>query len=79
MERNQVITDPAALSAKLATEEPAYMAKWLALELLLADETVRADADLYDRLSLLQETWESQALARHTAPVAPASGDAPER
>lgn len=47
--------DPQALSAGPLAAEPAYMARWLALEVRLADEAVCADQDLYDLLSLLQE------------------------
>ena len=47
------------------TEERAYMARWLALEVLMTDETVCEDEELYDRLSVLQEKWQEEMLARH--------------
>lgn len=59
--------DPRALSAELMTTERAYMARWLALEVLMTDETVCGDEDLFNRLSELQDTWQEQTLARHGA------------
>jgi hypothetical protein len=58
------IEDPAALSAELMRTEHAYMARWLALAVLLNDEVVCAGAELYDRLSVFQERQEQQMLAR---------------
>jgi len=60
-----VIQDPRALSATLMTEERAYMARWLALEVLMTDETVCGDEELYGKLSVLQEKWQEETLARH--------------
>jgi hypothetical protein len=60
-----VIQDPLALSSTLMTEERAYMARWLALEVLMTDETVCEDEELYGRLSVLQEKWQEETLARH--------------
>lgn len=65
MDGGTVTRDPLALSATLIREERAYMARWLALEVLMTDETVCADEDLYDRLSVLQEKWQEETLARH--------------
>lgn len=56
---------PAQLSNKLAREEPQYMARWLALEVLMADEIVGADTDLYERLSVLQDKLQAETLARY--------------
>ncbi len=67
MDIGTVIQDPLALSATLMTEERAYMARWLALEVLMTDETVCRDEELYGRLSLLQEKWQEETLARHRA------------
>lgn len=71
MNGGTVIHDPQALSDMLMTEERAYMARWLALEILMIDETVCEDADLFDKLSALQEKWKHETLARHG--VTPAS------
>jgi hypothetical protein len=71
MDDGTVIQDPSAMSAALMTEERAYMAKWLALEILMTDETVCEDEELYGRLSVLQEKWQEETLARHG--VTPAS------
>jgi hypothetical protein len=60
-----MIEDPAALSAALMREEHVYMARWLALTVLMNDEVVCADTELYDRLSVFQEQQEQQMLARH--------------
>jgi hypothetical protein len=65
MDDGTVIRDPLAMSAALMTEERAYMAKWLALEILMTDETVCEDEELYGKLSVLQEKWQEQTLARH--------------
>ena len=65
MDGSPVNNDPLALSATLMAAEPAYMARWLALEVLMADETVCEDTALYDRLSVLQEKWQQETLARH--------------
>ena len=65
MDAGIVIQGPLALSAALMTEERAYMAKWLALEILMTDETVCEDEELYGRLSALQEKWQEETLARH--------------
>ena len=59
------LKDPVALSAMLARDERQYMARWLALEVLMTDEAVCADEELYDRLSVLQEKWQQETLARH--------------
>jgi hypothetical protein len=65
MDDGTVIQDPLAMSAALMTEERAYMAKWLALEILMTDETVCEDETLYGKLSALQEKWQEETLARH--------------
>jgi len=39
--------------------------RWLALEVLMTDETVCEDEELYGRLSALQEKWQQETLARH--------------
>jgi hypothetical protein len=65
MDDHRPLEDPLALSAKLASDERQYMARWLALEVLMTDEAVCADEDLYDRLSALQEKWQQETLARH--------------
>jgi hypothetical protein len=65
MDAGAVIQDPLALSVALMTEERAYMAKWLALEILMTDETVCEDEELYGKLSVLQEKWQEETLARH--------------
>jgi hypothetical protein len=65
MDGSPAIKDPLALSARLMTQERAYMARWLALEVLMTDEAVCEDEDLYDRLSALQEKWQQETLARH--------------
>lgn len=62
-----MIEDPRALSAELMTTERAYMARWLALEVLMTDEAVCADEELFSRLSDLQERWQEQTLAKHGA------------
>jgi hypothetical protein len=64
MDGSPVSSDPLTLSATLMAEEPAYMARWLALEVLIADQAVCADTVLYDRLSVLQEKWQQETLAR---------------
>ena len=64
MDSSTTNTDPLALSATLMTEERAYMARWLALEVLMTDEAVCQDGELYDRLSILQEKWQQETLAR---------------
>jgi hypothetical protein len=65
MDAGTVIQDPSAMSAALMTEERVYMAKWLALEVLMTDETVCEDEELYGKLSALQEKWQEETLARH--------------
>jgi hypothetical protein len=65
MDGSPAIRDPLALSARLMTQERAYMARWLALEVLMTDEAVCEDEDLYNRLSALQEQWQQETLARH--------------
>jgi hypothetical protein len=60
-------TGPRALSAELMTTERAYMARWLALEVLMTDEAVCADEDLFNRLSELQDKWQEETLAKHGA------------
>ena len=62
-----VIEDPEALSDELMTTERAYMARWLALEVLMTDEAVCDDGDLFGRLSALQDRWQRETLARHGA------------
>jgi hypothetical protein len=62
-----VIKDPLALSVRLAREERLYMSRWLALEVLITDEAVCEDAELFDRLSKLQEKFEQQTLAKYGA------------
>ena len=64
MDGGIVIEDPLALSATLMTEERAYMARWLALEVLMTDEAVCEDEELYGLLSALQEKWQQETLAR---------------
>jgi hypothetical protein len=71
MDSSTVTQDPLALSATLMTQERAYMARWLALEILMTDETVCEDEELYDRLSVLQEKWQQETLARHGVPPVP--------
>lgn len=66
-----LIQDPQTLSDMLMTEERAYMARWLALEVLMTDDIVCEDQYLFDRLSALQEKWKQEALARRG--VIPAS------
>jgi hypothetical protein len=60
-----VTGDPRALSAELMTAERAYMARWLALEVLMTDEAVCADEELFNRLSDLQERWQQQTLEKY--------------
>ena len=66
-----LIQDPQTLSDMLMTEERAYMARWLALEVLMTDDTVCEDQDLFDRLSALQEKWKQETLARRGMTPAP--------
>jgi hypothetical protein len=40
------------------------MARWLALEVLMTDEAVCDDEDLFGKLSALQEKWKQETLAR---------------
>jgi hypothetical protein len=61
-----VIQDPQALSDTLMTEERAYMARWLALEVLMTDEAVCDDEDLFGKLSALQDKWKQETLARRS-------------
>jgi hypothetical protein len=56
---------PAELSGRLARDEPEYMARWLALEVLITDKAVCADAELFDRLSALQDRFQGETLARY--------------
>ena len=65
MDGGPMTHDPLALSATLMTEERAYMTRWLALEVLMTDETVCEDEELHGRLSVLQEKWQEQTLDRH--------------
>jgi len=65
MNDGTVIKDPQELTNVLLTEERAYMVRWLALEVLLTDTAVCDDEDLYDRLSILQEKWQQETLARY--------------
>jgi hypothetical protein len=71
MDDGTLIQGPLAMSAALMTEERAYMAKWLALEILMTDETVCEDEELYGQLSELQEKWQEETLARHGMTTAP--------
>jgi hypothetical protein len=64
MDSGTVIKDPLALSAVLLKDERQYMARWLALEVLMTDKTVCEDEELYDRLAVLQEKWQQETLAR---------------
>lgn len=57
--------DPVALYERLAADDRQYMMRWLALELLLTDDEVCADRELYDKFSALQERWEQAARERH--------------
>lgn len=57
--------DPVALYESVTTTDREYLIQWTAVELLLTDAGVQADPDLYDRLSKLQEQWESAARKRH--------------
>jgi hypothetical protein len=66
MDDSTIIDDPLALSIRLAREERHYMSTWLALEVLMTDETVRKDTDLFDRLSGLQEKLEQETLAKYS-------------
>jgi hypothetical protein len=71
VDEGTVIQDPQALSDTLMTEERAYMARWLALEVLMTDEAVCDDEDLFDKLSALQDKWMRETLA--TRGVTPTS------
>jgi hypothetical protein len=51
------------------------MARWLALQVLMADEVVQGDEELFGRLSDLQEEWQEETLAGYGA--APPSGPGP--
>ena len=62
-----MIKDPLALSIKLARDERLYMSRWLALEILMNDEAVCEDTELYDRLSNLQDKFEQETLAKYGA------------
>lgn len=64
MDGGTVTQDPLALSFALMTEERAYMARWLALEVLMTDEAVCEDDELFGRLSALQDKWQQETLAR---------------
>lgn len=64
MNEGTVIRDPQALSDTLMTEERAYMARWLALEVLMTDEAVCDDDDLFGKLAALQDKWKQETLAR---------------
>ena len=55
----------AELSIKLGCEEREYMARWLALEVLMTDELARQDQELYDALSRFQEAQEKDARQRY--------------
>lgn len=57
--------DPLELSARLARDERRYMCRWLALEVLMTDEVVCEDTELYDRLSNLQEKFEQDTRAKY--------------
>jgi hypothetical protein len=56
--------DPQELSDTLMRDERVYIAKWLALEILMTDETVREDNELFNRLTDLQDRWQQETLAR---------------
>lgn len=57
--------DLAELSIKLSYEEREYMARWLALEVLMADELVQEDQELYDALARFQDEQEKDMRQRH--------------
>jgi hypothetical protein len=71
MNDGTVTQDPQALSDTLMTEERAYMARWLALEVLMTDEAVCDDDDLFGKLSALQDKWKRETLARRGVTPAP--------
>ena len=55
----------AELSIRLGYEEREYMARWLALEVLMTDELARQDQELYDALSRFQETQEKDIRGKY--------------
>ncbi len=71
MDGGTVTQDPLTLSAMLMTEERVYMARWLALEVLMTNPAVCGDEEQYGRLSVLQEKWQQETLARHGASPMP--------
>lgn len=71
MNEGTVIQDPQALSDTLMTEERAYMARWLALEVLMTDEAVCDDEDLFGKLTALQDKWKQETLVRRGVTPAP--------
>jgi hypothetical protein len=71
MDDGTVLQDLQALSDTLMTEERAYMARWLALEILMTDETVCADEELFGRLSELQGKWKQETLTRRGVTLEP--------
>lgn len=60
------VKSPLELSIRLGREERGYMARWLALEVLMTDEVVIADPELYDRLSALQDSMEEAKRALYS-------------
>ena len=71
MNEGTVIQDPQALSDTLMTEERAYMARWLALEVLMTDEVVCNDEVLFGKLSALQDKWKQETLTGRGVTPAP--------
>lgn len=63
--------DLAELSIKLGHEERAYMARWLALEVLMTDELVQEDQELYDALSRFQDVREASMRQKYGLDPAP--------
>lgn len=57
--------DLAELSIRLGYEERAYMARWLALEVLMTDELVQEDQDLYTALARFQDAQEQDVRQKH--------------
>jgi hypothetical protein len=65
MDGGTVNQDLAALSDRLMREEHAYLARWLALGVLMSDEVVCADTELYGRLAEFQDQQEQQTRAKY--------------
>jgi hypothetical protein len=55
----------AELSIKLGYKEREYMARWLALEVLMADELAQQDQELYDALSRFQDGQEKDVRQKY--------------